>query len=238
MTSTQIRIDGTVKRIEKINKKIARLQGLIEKKKQKIASGKEENNKYPDGTYFLEGENEWHVKDIERAKMDLVEEQKKLNEYTEKRKIEEKRDLAIPQVEAVEQFLKYWRFEAEKYYNSELLEIEKFELSISSLGYKERKNAIDNRFTQDILYLNMFGGEEQVSKIKKILNDEVDRKRIDLYTRCSAKVGLITDATGLYIGENLSLNGFVIGENGKAEIKTIFAGGYNIQCLHYRVLVK
>lgn len=27
------------------------------------------------------------------------------------------------------------------------------------------------------------------------------------------------------------------GENGKCKIETIYAGGYNIQCLHYRVLV-
>ena len=79
-----------------------------------------------------------------------------------------------------------------------------------------------------------------------MLVDEVNGKRIDLFKRCSAVVGVITDATNLSVGQNLSLNGFIVGENGKARVETIMAGGYNQdtivnvnrgQCLHYRVLV-
>ena len=76
------------------------------------------------------------------------------------------------------------------------------------------------------------------AKLEKMLSDEVRAKRLDLYYRCTAAVGVITDTTGLYVGNNGSLNGFVRGENGSAFVETIMAGGFNIQCLHYRVLVK
>jgi len=58
-----------------------------------------------------------------------------------------------------------------------------------------------------------------------------------LVYRVSAKVGKITDAKGLTIGMNGELNGLVIGDKDSATVTTILAGGYNIQCLHYRVLV-
>lgn len=74
-------------------------------------------------------------------------------------------------------------------------------------------------------------------KLNKELDSEVIAKRVDLYHRCSAVVGVITDASGLRTGSNGSINGIVIGENGKAKVETIMAGGYAIQCLHYRVLV-
>lgn len=58
-----------------------------------------------------------------------------------------------------------------------------------------------------------------------------------LVYRVSTKVGKITDAAGLTIGMNGELNGLVIGDKDNATVTTILAGGYNIQCLHYRVLV-
>lgn len=59
-----------------------------------------------------------------------------------------------------------------------------------------------------------------------------------LAARVSEKCGRVTDAEGLKIGINGEINGHVIGDKGGATIKTILAGGWNIQCLHYRVLVQ
>ena len=93
-------------------------------------------------------------------------------------------------------------------------------------------------FTQDCLNLASYSDKEFEGALNKMLDREVASKRVDLYHRCSAVVGVITDATGLKTGNNGSINGIVIGEEGKAEVETILAGGYNIQVLHYRVLVK
>ena len=53
----------------------------------------------------------------------------------------------------------------------------------------------------------------------------------------SEKIGEITDASHLSIGEKGEINGIIVGTNGKAKIETIGAGGYNIQRYHFRTLV-
>lgn len=74
--------------------------------------------------------------------------------------------------------------------------------------------------------------------LDKMLDREVDIKRRDLIERASRIVGVITDTSGLHIDNaDGSINGRVIGEGGTASIQTIWAGGYNIQCLHYRILI-
>jgi hypothetical protein len=70
------------------------------------------------------------------------------------------------------------------------------------------------------------------------IDREVTARRNELVSRVENKAGAIKDASGLYIGSNGSINGFIIGEKQTVEVETIFAGGYNIQRLHYRVLVK
>lgn len=50
-------------------------------------------------------------------------------------------------------------------------------------------------------------------------------------------VGTITDAAALYIGPEGDINGIIVGTEGKAKIQTIGAGGYNIQCFHFRTLI-
>lgn len=68
--------------------------------------------------------------------------------------------------------------------------------------------------------------------------DAVRTQKVNLVIRAWEKVGKITDVTYSRIGLDGSFNGTVTGEKGTARIETILAGGYNIQRLHYRVLVK
>jgi hypothetical protein len=79
--------------------------------------------------------------------------------------------------------------------------------------------------------------EERLAWLNKDLEAEKKAKMLDLIYRINAVVGAINDATSLRITAG-NLNGYIIGETGKAEVNTIGAGGYNIQCFHYRTLVK
>lgn len=74
--------------------------------------------------------------------------------------------------------------------------------------------------------------------LDSILDLEVKRKKQALIARVEKKAGKITDANYLALGNNGEINGFIIGEKAKVSVHTVFAGGYNVQCLHYRVLVK
>ena len=74
-------------------------------------------------------------------------------------------------------------------------------------------------------------------KLQKELDAEADAKYDDIIERTNLICGTITDARGLWVGMKGDLDGIVIGERGKAKVQTIGAGGYNIQCYHFRTLV-
>lgn len=81
--------------------------------------------------------------------------------------------------------------------------------------------------------------EDAMAKVAKDVKNEADRKYDDIIERTNAVVGEIKDASGLCVGSTRGeLNGFIVGERGKAEVESILAGGYNIQCLHIRTLIK
>lgn len=73
--------------------------------------------------------------------------------------------------------------------------------------------------------------------LDKTLDKDVKAKYKDLINRITAVIGTIKDATHLSIGPKGDINGIIIGSEGKANIETIGAGGYNIQCFHFRTLI-
>ena len=90
-------------------------------------------------------------------------------------------------------------------------------------------------------WLNPYNGEstleEALKKLEKDLGKEWNRKYDFIIERTNAIVGTITDASNLKIGAKDDLNGYIIGTKGTAKVQTIGAGGYNIQCFHFRTLI-
>lgn len=79
--------------------------------------------------------------------------------------------------------------------------------------------------------------EKRLAYLDKELEKEKKAKLLDLAARIKGAVGIITDASDLRIRSG-NLNGIIIGDKDKAEVETISAGGWNIQCFHYRTLIK
>ena len=75
------------------------------------------------------------------------------------------------------------------------------------------------------------------NRLQKELDAEANAKYDDIIERTNAICGKITDARGLWIGNKGDLDGIIVGERGTAKVQTIGAGGYNIQCFHFRTLV-
>lgn len=79
--------------------------------------------------------------------------------------------------------------------------------------------------------------DEREAWLEKTMDEEKRAKLLDLISRIMSTVGTITDAAALYIGPEGDINGIIVGTEGKAKIQTIGAGGYNIQCFHFRTLI-
>lgn len=90
-------------------------------------------------------------------------------------------------------------------------------------------------------YLNSYTGEstfeKALARLEKELVQEANRKYDFIIERTNRIVGTITDASHLMIGDKDDLNGYIIGTRGTAKVQTVGAGGYNIQCYHFRTLI-
>lgn len=111
-----------------------------------------------------------------------------------------------------------------------------------------------NRFKEDYIYKPFkreFGvGVQYATGLWTMSDADIHKenleagKRIilDLVNRVTKITGPITSWSGLHLTQGNGgwsvLNGIVDGEDGRAEVETILAGGYNVQKLHCRTLVK
>jgi hypothetical protein len=103
--------------------------------------------------------------------------------------------------------------------------------------YKGKTKVRDGEYEHLRSYTSERTLDEAMAKLAKDLNDEADRKYDFIIERTNTVVGTITDAAGLTVGDKGDLNGFIKGDAGTAKVQTIGAGGWNVQCFHFRTLI-
>jgi len=232
------RIEGKQKEITKLEKKLARIVKAQESNWQ--------NNPY----YYTENDLKWTSKDLEAAKEALAKYQADLITETEKNNSRN--------VEAIIRFLNMWAERVfamyEQSYQDFLLDKAEY-LRMNheycewhnNGGWKDpNREEINRKYrefdkTYHMKWNWIFPYETKnglnKEKLLKELDQEKKAKYDDIIERTNKICGTIKDATGLRVGEKGELNGMVIGERGNARVETIGAGGYNIQCYHFRTLI-
>lgn len=164
-------------------------------------------------------------------------------------------EIIVIGMEAIDTFLSNWKEEAIKYYldmREEYIEknIAK-ETLFPTITYKDGYTDSPYRQLQSYM-MNKYGKgnfltmkdcyyyieDKFLADLDKVLDKEVTRKKTKLINDITKKAGEIVNVIRLGFGDDgLSLDGIIEGDKAKVAIKTIGAGGYNVQCFHYRTKV-
>lgn len=144
----------------------------------------------------------------------------------------------------IKEFIKQWKTKAINYYHQAIEDYKKEykELNekypLANDDYKKEKRQLLEKYNQIVVDLSSgYSPKDREERLLKIIEKEAATKEKTLIARVNKEVGSIIKALSLKVGVNGELNGTIKCENGTCKIETIYAGGYNIQCLHYRVLV-
>ena len=185
--------------------------------------------------------------EIYRAKRDLEDTQNTIIKYKNMLNINAEKS-NTPIYPIIKEFFDRWKIQIKDYI--EMCKVRDKELKDELKGidpytqydkYKEVRGRIKN------LEFGWYGiYKQKLNDFDTFLDNYMRDRYVELINKVSAITGEITDVGDLRIGGKGELNGIVIGENGKAKVDTIIAGGYNQdtivnvkhgQCAHYRTLV-
>ena len=242
------RIEGKQKEIKKLEGKLARIE--------KAKATNWEVNPY----YYTEDDLRWTLKDLGTAREALAKYEAQLKAEREKSNSRNvpaileflerwKRNVMAYYVERFARYLEaleeyyakskehadWWNHGGWDDENAKAVDEE----------YRKYRKAFARRWGEMERYeLRVFNPETRQydkvfnrEKLQKELDQEANAKYDDIIERTNAICGKITDARGLWVSAKGDLDGIIIGERGTAKVQTIGAGGYNIQCFHFRTLV-
>lgn len=226
---------------ERINKKEAQVQKLenkIAKWEANKTSEKAFEKEYGWLNTFEERKDEFKkdwIENCERelryASRDLEEAKTTLEKYYNMLEVEKQKENSIN--ELPELFNDLQKLLIDKWDEFDIAYRDRLISEYKTLGYKEfyKKHSY-------ACYDKMYESDEQIHENNVKASKEVI---LDLINRVSFITGEIKDYSQLRLNRDnnglLILNGKVIGNKGTAKVESIYAGGYNIQRLHIRVLV-
>ena len=230
-----MKIETLKDRIEKakemINKKentIIKKTKMIEKKQNQIEKAKDDNEKY-----WLEADIRSLEDDIKRGRKEIEAKKETLTKYELQLKGElEKESLYVKEMpsqfkQLQEALVERWN-EWSKNRKATLLE------KYKELGYKS--------FIKEYSYNDYDFMKIDDKKLEATNEKEAKALIIDLYNRVKEITGEVESWEDVHATQGAQgmvvLNGTVRGKEGVAQVESILAGGYNIQRLHIRVLVK
>ena len=139
------------------------------------------------------------------------------------------------EITAIREFLNSWKKEVYEFYLNQL-EAMKAEWEKLSKFDWQGHNALRKKYGV-LVYNARTYGDSGAKYLEKEIEQDAEAKYNNMVAKIQGICGEVTKAN-LYIGRNGELNGYVYGTEGNAEVRTIGAGGYNVQRFHFRTLVK
>lgn len=223
MAGLNNKIQEIQNKIENITEKINKRVEVLRKIDVKLSQTTDEYQRR-----HLKSDKESGIKKLEKMEQTLY------KYVAQKKKLERTNIEVIP---VIDEFLNIWKEKAKKEFIKEMEDFENLRDSRNQYSEEEYKKELE-KFDKVTFYLMNMHPSWRIEELEKLLEEEKFKKLIDLTKRVNKICGKITNADDLLIGNRGDINGIIIGEKGKAEVRTIEAGGYNIQCFHFRVLIR
>ena len=229
-----MKLETLKERISKAQEKIAKKRNTIVKKQKMIAK------KYVELTtacekdrFIIQCDIDWLNDDLKRLEQEIKETMKTIDNYQKQLDGEIKRQSTL--ITEVPELLK-------KLQNELVTCWDKFDFN------RRERMKQDAREMEYHEFLKKYRGQDTKFRYKtdKEIHDsnvkDAESIILNLINRVKRITGEITNWSGITVQPGNDgwsvLNGYVVGKEGRCEVESVGAGGYNIQRYHIRVLVK